>query len=53
MTKVSRNVLNTLFIKLIKDADALVKLKDITRNSQSPYRVLNVVLGTFSSLIIN
>jgi hypothetical protein len=40
-----RYSMNTLFIKYMKYAGALIKPKDITVNSYNPYLDVNVVLG--------
>jgi hypothetical protein len=44
-TNLSRYSINTLFIRYIKYAGALVKPKDITVYSYKPYRVVNIVFG--------
>jgi hypothetical protein len=43
--------MNTLFIKFIKYAGALVSPNDITVNSYKPYQVEKVVLGISDGLI--
>ena len=52
-TNRSKNGLNTLFIKSIKTAGALVNLKDTTKNSQWPYLVRNAVLDKSPLLILS
>jgi hypothetical protein len=41
----------TEFIRYVKWAGAFVNLKDITKYSNNPYRVVNVVLGISSGRI--
>jgi hypothetical protein len=49
----SRYSMNTLFIRFIKYAGALVNPNDITKNSHSPYLVVKAVLGMSSIEIFN
>jgi hypothetical protein len=49
----SRYSMNTLFIKYMKYAGALVKPKDITVNSYNPYLDVNAVFGISSTRIFN
>ena len=44
-TNLSKNSMNTLFIKYIKYVGALVKPKDTNVYSYNPYLVVNVFLG--------
>jgi hypothetical protein len=52
-TNWSRYSMNTLFIKFIKYAGALVSPKDMIKNSYSPYLVVKAVLGISSVRIFN
>jgi hypothetical protein len=45
--------MNTLFIKFMKKAGALVRPKDITVNSYNPYLVMNVVFGISEGQILS
>ena len=45
--------MNTLFIKFMKNAGALVKPKDITVNSYKPYLVMNAVFGMSEGRILS
>jgi hypothetical protein len=45
--------MNTLFIKFIKYAGALVSPNDMTKNSYNPYLVVKAVLVTSSAQILN
>jgi hypothetical protein len=45
--------MNTLFIKFMKKAGALVRPKDITVNSYNPYLVMNVVFGISEGRILS
>jgi hypothetical protein len=45
--------MNTLFIRYIKKAGALVKPKDITVNSYNPYLVMNAVFGMSEGQILS
>jgi hypothetical protein len=47
-TNWSRYFMNTLFIRFIKYAGALVNPNNITKNSYNAYLVVKVVLGTSS-----
>jgi hypothetical protein len=44
-TNLSNSGINTEFIKYVKWAGAFVSPKDMTKYSNNPYRVVNVVLG--------
>jgi len=45
--------MNTLFIRYIKKAGALVNPKDMTVYSYNPYLVMKAVLGMSDGLILN
>jgi hypothetical protein len=45
--------MNTLFIRFMKKAGALVRLKDITMNSYNPYFVMNVVFRMSEGQILS
>jgi hypothetical protein len=50
-TNLSNLSMNIVFIKYVKWAGAFVNLKDITKYSNNPYRVVNAVLGISSGRI--
>jgi hypothetical protein len=50
-TNLSRYSINTLFIRYMKSAGALVNPKDMTVYSYSPYLVVNAVLEISDYLI--
>jgi hypothetical protein len=52
-TNLSKNYINTLFIRYIKYADASVNPNDITIYSCRPYLEVNVVLGISDARIFN
>jgi hypothetical protein len=45
ITNLSKNSMNTLFIRYIKYAGALVNPNDITVYSYRPYPIVNAILG--------
>jgi hypothetical protein len=47
----SNSGIKTEFIRYVKWAGAFVNLKDITKYSNNPYRVVNAVLGISSGRI--
>jgi hypothetical protein len=47
-TNLSNSGINTEFIKNVKWARAFVNPKDIIKYSNSPYRIVNAVLGISS-----
>jgi hypothetical protein len=47
-TNLSNSGMNTEFIKYVKWARAFVNPKDMTKFSNHPYRIVNVVLGISS-----
>jgi hypothetical protein len=52
-TNLSSSSINTLFMRFMKKAGALVSPNGITVNSYCPYRVTNVVFWMSASLILN
>jgi hypothetical protein len=45
--------MNTLFIRYMKKAGALVRPNDITVNSYNPYLVVNAIFGTSKGQILS